>query len=266
MYRYKLIKIYLNVLLIFFGIFIVFITNGYYEKAIINSTLDEFKLRAVYLKQDSKNKNIHYYKVLKKYDYEDVSRNTFQIDFGYIGSKADIIVTNRNPLRGRSIIEPLFGYFSKNFFLGHCTINSNDDGSKMYEVVGNDLEGSEYNIVCESTNDWRIYLTDSNTLIIIGLRLKNTSIAQRDSIVEYLEAQVGKGYNYTFLFNRENSYYCTDLVSRATKSSKINVNYDYFITTGNDIIISKNTYIFFLREIVIVEGKPRYNIYFLENE
>jgi len=102
--------------------------------------------------------------------------------------------------------------------------------------------------------------------IIIGLRVKNTTEEDRNKIIEYADAQLDKGYNYTFIFNRENTFYCTDLVSRSVKNAGININYDHFATTGNDMIISKNTYIFFLRETVIVDGEKVFNVYFLENE
>ena len=32
------------------------------------------------------------------------------------------------------------------------------------------------------------------------------------------------------------------------------------------MMVSKNTYIFFLREVIYEDGKPQFNVYFLEDE
>ena len=69
----------------------------------------------------------------------------------------------------------------------------------------------------------------------------------------------------------QKKYYCTDLVSRAYQSALIDVknqktfsrslNDDKFITTVNDLILSKDTYITIYVEII--EGIP--HIYYLED-
>lgn len=265
----KFLRFIKHTLLIILGLGLIFFINGFYEKAIINNKIEDFKARAEYIGPDENLKNVHYYRVKKEYDYEDVSRNTFTIDERIIGSKTDVIITNRNPMRGVAVLDPLVGFLSKNFFVGHATINSRDDGRMMYEVLGN-ASTPEYNKVVESLNDWMMVEDQlqekSESPIIIGLRIKNTTEEDRDKMIEYANNQLGKGYNYTFLFNRHHTFYCTDLVSRAAKHAGININYDHFATTGNDIIVSKNTYIFFLRETIIVDGEKVFNVYFLEQE
>lgn len=267
---YKMIFNFLKItLLTFLALGLIFFTNGFYEKALVNKKIEDFKNRAVFIGKDEIRENVYYYKVIKEYDYEDVSRNTFDINTRIIGSKTDIIITNRNPMRGVTFVEHLVDFLSKNFFVGHATINSTDDGSKMIEVLGN-ASIPENNRVVESYNDW-MYIEDtlkqdSESPIIIGLRIKNTTSSIRDEIIDYAKMQIGKGYNYSFVFNRHKTFYCTDLVSRSIKQAGINVNYDYFATTGNDMIVSNNTYIFFLRETVIVDGQKIFNVYFLETE
>lgn len=262
----KVLKIFVNTLLIIIGLAIIFITNGYYEKAIIINQIEDFKERAIYVGEDPIQKNVHYYKVSKEYEYEDVSRYTFDINSKRnIGSKTDVIITNRNPMRGTPVLDPLVGFLASNFYVGHSSMNSVDDGSRMYEVVGNSGTPGK-NVVIEGTNDWYSYIEDIETPVIVGVRIKDTTEEQRDKMVEYADQQLGKGYNYSFIFNRANTYYCTDLVSRSAKYAGLNINYDHFATTGNDMIISKNTYIFFLRDIVYEDGEPVFNIYFLENE
>ena len=265
----KLTKIFINTILVIIGLAIIFTVNGYYEKVIINSQIDSFKDRAEYIGEDPYRENVHYYKVPKKYDYEDTSRNTFDVNTRIVGSKTDVIITNRNPMRGVDILDPMVGFLANNFFVGHSSMNTTDDGKRMIEVIGN--SGTpENNTVVETYNDW-ISTEDrlgskSVSPIIIGMRIKDTTEEQRDKMVEYAYDQIGKGYNYTFIFNRANTFYCTDLVSRAAKHAGLHINYDHFSTTGNDMIISKNTYIFFLRETVIVNGEKIFNVYYLDNE
>lgn len=265
----RIISFFKYTLLIILGLVLIFFTNGFYEKALVNKKLEDFKSRAVFIGKDELRENVYYYKVAKEYDYEDVSRNTFDISTRIIGSKTDIIITNRNPMRGVAILDPLVGFLSKNFFIGHATINSTDDGSKIIEVLGN-ASTPDNNKVVESYNDWMIVEDSlkekSESPIIVGLRIKNTTSSMRDEIIDYARMQIGKGYNYSFVFNRHNTYYCTDLVSRSVKHAGININYDYFATTGNDMILSNNTYIFFLRETIIVDGVKIFNVYFLESE
>jgi len=266
MWRKRVIKILNNTFLIIIALAIIFVVNGYFEKAIINKKIIDFKDRAEYVGVDPYLENVYYYKVTKEYDYEDVSRKTFDIENRTnIGSKTDILITNRNPMRGEPVLDPIVGYLSNNFFIGHASINATDDGSRMFEVVGN-ASKPERNVVIEGSNDWSNYLKDPVSPIIIGLRIKGTTEEQRNKIVEYAYEQVGKGYNYTFIFNRHNTYYCTDLVSRAAKHAGININYDFFSTTGNDMIISKKVYIFFLKEAVYEDEEIKFNIYYLEDD
>ncbi len=258
----KILKICLNTILVMLAIFFIFIFNGIIEKSIVDNKMKNFKERAVFLGEHPVIEDVYLYTVEKKYDYEDLSRNTFN-GSSYIGSKTDIILTNRTPRLGSADLERIVGFLSKNMFLGHSSINYTDDGSNMYEVVGNS-SNPDLNVVLDSINDWHHLIGSENSPYIVGLRIKNTTEEQRDKMVEYAEAQVGKKYNYTFIFNKLNTYYCTDLVSRSAKHAGININYDYFATTGNDMIASKNTYIFFLKETVVVDGKTRHNVYYLK--
>lgn len=265
MVKRRFLKVFINTLLIIIGLTFIFISNGYFEKIIIDKQIKDFKERAIYEGVDPLYNNIHYYKVEKKYEYEDISRYTFDpLTSRKIGSKTDVIITNRNPMRGVAVLDPIVGYLSTNFYVGHASMNSVDDGSRMFEVIGNSSDQSR-NAVIEGTNDWYIYYNDLETPIIVGLRIKETTEEQRDKMVEYANMHLGKGYNYTFLFNRSNTFYCTDLVSRAAKYAGLHINYDHLATTGNDMIISKNTYIYFLRDIVYEDGQPIFNIYYLED-
>lgn len=252
----------------FFVSFLIFTVNGLFEMGAVNSEINNFKNRAIFEKEIIlQGQHVSYYKVLKKYDYEDVDRYIYdsnKYSDCYIGSKTDIILTSRNPLRNYedAIIRDISKMFAKYFYVGHATINITDDGSECVESVGNQQENNGVRIV---KNDWIEtevrYGNDAQT--IIGLRIKKTTEEQRNSICEELRNLVGADYNYLLMFYSKNKYYCTDLISRVLKRENIKTNYDSFYTTGNDLIVSNNTYIIFLCERV---KDGFFNIYYLSEE
>jgi len=246
--------------------FMIFVVNGAVEYFIVQNRIQEFKERAVGEPvADSNIANTYYYRVPAKED-EDTSRNIFNFERRFIGAKGDIITSNRNPLRDYPPWNFFIQPFAHYLYLGHTSINSAEDGSRVYETLGN--RNWENNIVQESTNTWILseeYGSDDySSPVIIGLRIRNTTSEQRDKMIEYAASKDGYPYNYTFLFNRANGFYCTDIVSRSVAAAGINVNYDHLATTGNDILCSKNVYIIFIREVVIENGVERYNIYYLD--
>src|SRR5690606_34953870 len=107
---------------------------------------------------------------------------------------------------------------------------------------------------------------------IFTLRTKYEDISTRDSevdeLIDFGQSLVGRGlYNYLCVFDTEYKYYCSDLVSRAfeTMSKKTdrsyNLNQDGFITTINDIIVSKDVYLTIFKETV----NDEIHIYYLED-
>lgn len=273
--KYKLYKIKIisikALIIVLFTIFIwsaLFILNGIIERGVVNNALDEYRNRGTYDKTiEIQGQKVDIYKVYPKYDYEDAETFVFDDDLDskyYIGSKTDIILTTRNPLRRypTAIVRDVADMFAHHFFIGHGTINIEDDGSKVIECVGNDEENNGVRIV---EQQW-VYTEvryGNDAQIILGLRIKNIDEKTKDEICEYLKGLEGKKYNYLLPFYSKNRYYCTDLISRALKKSNINVNYDFFYTTGNDIIVSDNTYPIFLCER-IEEGY--FKIYYLCEE
>ncbi|MGD9605156.1 MAG: YiiX/YebB-like N1pC/P60 family cysteine hydrolase [Bacilli bacterium] len=260
------LKLFKKILFVVLTIFIVFFINGFMEIGFANKKINDFKARGELIDTTDNEERNHYYKVSPKGDYEDISRQIFDIDQRIIGAQADIIVTNRNPMREDPTISWVTGFLSNMFYLGHATINSDDDGFYIYEVIGNSSSANQ-NVVSKAVNDWITFEEqlgdDGVSPIIIGLRAKNTTEEEREQMVLFASEQVGKPYNYTFLFNRENSFYCTDLVSRAYAAAGININYDYLATTGIDLIVSKELYIIFIREEVVINNEKHYNFYYL---
>lgn len=97
-----------------------------------------------------------------------------------------------------------------------------------------------------------------------------------NQVVEYADYLADESYIYNFLFflDMKNKYYCTDLISRAYDYvlSDTNQNYyakslndDGFITTVNDIILSRDTYLALHFEVEKVdEAHYIEKYYFLE--
>lgn len=257
MYRFLLVT--RRILTVVLALTIVFLLNGITEYFIVQNKIAEFKSRGIEQFYVA-NTNTYFYLVPKKHDYEDVSRNVIDFERKQLGAKADIFITTRNPMRDNPTLSWIVAPLSKYFYIGHATINIDDAGAYVIEVLGNN-EAPEDNVVMISRSLW--YAVDEDTPNVVGLRLKGTTEEQRDAIIDYAMSKIGYPYNYTFLFNRSRSFYCTDLVSRAPASVGININYDYLATTRNDMIASRNVYIFYYRELVYEDGVPRYNVYYL---
>lgn len=245
---------------------LIFFINGFFEHFYVQDRIQKFKDRAVSEPfADERIANTYYYRIEANED-EDISRNIFDFNTRVIGAKADIITSNRNPLRDFPAFSLLMKPLAYYFYLGHTSINSTEDGSMIIETLGN--TAWDTNIVQESANTWvreeEYFPDDYSSPMIIGLRIKDTTSEQRDKMIDYAKSKLGAPYNFTFLFNRANSFYCTDIVSRAVAAGGVNINYDYLATTGTDILSSPNVYIIFIREVVVVDGVERYNIYYLD--
>lgn len=261
--KFRIMKYILCVIVLFIFAFFIFMINGIIEMTPVSIICNDFKARGEYEDRIIINGQIVYlYTVEKKYDYEKTD-NTFHKeddDNYYIGGKLDIIITNRNPLRRSSlaIIQDLGNFFSKNFYVGHATVNISDEGKTIIESVGND---DGYVGVRIKENDWLKEITSENDAQrIVGLRVKNLTENQENQIISDLLEKEGLKYNYNFLVRKAKSYYCTDLITRTFKQNGIKLDYDYLYPTGNDLIISNNTYVFFICERT-EDGD--FNIYYL---
>lgn len=263
--KFTLLRYFLYILMVILIGFFLFMANGIIEMKPVDLIINTFKERGIYEKSiNINNQKVNIYKVINKYDYEkNDTRTTFKnVDNNYIiGSNLDIIITNRNPLRFESmaIVQDIGAFFSKNFYIGHATININDDGTELIESVGNMPSD---NGVRKHQNDWlKTEISKSNDAQkIIGLRLKYLTKEIMSQINDSLESKVGLQYNYNLLLKKSNSYYCTDLITRTLEEYDIKINYDGLYPTGNDMIISNKTYPIFLCER---SEKGMFNIYYL---
>ncbi len=173
--------------------------------------------------------------------------------------------TNRNPYLGdtgdiflmpQSRMEyfPFFAEFVSFLFGGHAGVITNQ-GNRLVEAMGgSSSEGYVYDF---STD---LY-TEERT--VVGMRVR-ASVEERKQAAINAISLVGKTYNYLFIFNTKNSYYCTDLCSRVYgKEFGMNFNIDTngFHVSLQDLFRSNDTYITFVKYKI----GDQTHIYYLKN-
>lgn len=247
----KIIMITILGLLLLF--ILVIVCNGLIEYSKINKEIKEFKSKGVLVYSDTENK-IDYYEIAsdeqtRTFDYRFVYDDDKEND--YFGDVGDITITNRNPLRELPLSE-LINPIIKLLNIGHATMNV--EGNKVLES-----EGKEEGKVRVIDNQW---LTYSDCPMIIGLKVK-TDRATIDKVVERGLERIGDKYNWLFVLSFKNKAYCTELIHQIYKPENIKLNYDGFITTGNDLIYNKHTYIYYYQEKVEENGVIKTKVYYL---
>jgi hypothetical protein len=225
-----------------------------------------------------------YYSVSRETSYElSDTRSVFQsIDRLALGQKGDIFVSQDSPFPHIPIIHQFISYY----FGGHAAIHTGE--GTFVEAVGfPDSDESLWDIMTHPGNKPHDYSTVTNVSQgnywldptyrnssdnaypyfgrnyrkdFVGLRVRNVTSDQIDGAVDYAMDKVGTAlYNFWFFLDMRYKYYCTDLVSRAYQDVMIPshkqrlyskaLNDDGFITSVNDMILSKDTYIIFYVEI-----------------
>lgn len=244
--KYKIFILVLSILLIITTIYIEVLGNK------TNSSINEFISRGVYQFTDD---GVEYYKVIKKYEYENVEdRIVDNYNDKYIGSIGDIYISSKDPF-DFFVTE----YISNNVRIGHACIVSTENAEKIIDVYGN--KSKEENIVKESQNTWH----EKNIPEMVVLRVKGFKEENKIEILNYLKASYNKKYNYIFLIHMENRFYCTDLCSRAYESIGFNIDGNAIITTGTSMINDNDTYPIYYKKHVN-KKEVKYQVYILSEE
>ena len=212
----------------------------------------------------------------------------------YLGQKGDIFVSQKSPFPGIPVVHQWINFN----FGGHAAIHNGNNrfieavgfpgpGETILDFIfhpGNQPHNFSATVNVTSSNYWLNptfrYETDPDYKYygnyyrneFFGLRVKDVTPSQIDGAVNYANDKVDINlYNFTFALDMTYKFYCTDLVSRAYQSVIVDekdqknfsraLNDDHFITSVNDIILSKDTYLAFYVEIIggIV------HIYYLED-
>lgn len=285
-------KIIKYVLMLFAG-FLVFLTGQTAAETIaVKRKINNFKQLGVYQEEIS-NDNVKYYKVSREtLGFEEVFKHDpFYGENNYTnpGSEGDIFVTRQSPFP----FYPGIHQFISFYFGGHAAYL--DDNNRVYEVAGiPDLEEGEtfLNVFFKGNDSTTVYSTgnywfdddrrdeDDDSYSYygsyyrkewVGLRVKGVSqeevklVTAEMQRLEEMEAQ----YNFQFIFNRKDRYYCTDLMSRAYETiinnnslKKVNLNRDGVAVTVNDLILSKDVY---LAYYVWTDKNDVKHVYFIDD-
>ncbi|MDX9691560.1 MAG: YiiX/YebB-like N1pC/P60 family cysteine hydrolase [Acholeplasmataceae bacterium] len=237
-----------------------------------------------------------YYSVSRETSYELAdTRSVFQsTDRMHLGQKGDIFVSQDSPFPRIPVIHQFISYF----FGGHAAIHTGegnfveavgfpDDDESLWDIMthpGNEPHDFSTVIGESQTNYWLNpayrdendpaypYFGPNYRKDFVGLRVKDIELDQIDGAVDFAQDKVGKSlYNFWFFLDMTYKYYCTDLVSRAYQDVMIPrkdqkeysraLNDDGFITSVNDMILSKDTYIVFYVEF----KNDIAHIYYLED-
>ena len=237
----KLIILILILMLLFLG----FVDR---KGNLCQDEITKFRERGVLIYTDE---DTEYYKVLKKYDYEDA---TLIIDDLYqtnIGTTGDIY------LRGS---DPVGFFFTKTIFRklesGHGAIVGDVSAHTIYEVLGNSNKDSNKVLLKDNKS------IEANTEDdFVAIRVKGINNDIKEALLKSLDEKVGSKYNYLIPFHVKNRYYCTDLISKSYSDVGVDIT-NAPITYGSEIINSENTYIIYYR----CKEKGVYKIYFLSGE
>lgn len=254
--RKSIIIIVFVVLLLLLPIFVI---NNKGNKA--NRIIEEFKARGVLVEtktvlKNSKEYNVEYYVVKKKFEYEDTSRkiaNNYQDT--NIGTIGDIYITSSD----------LFGtYITKWFFektkASHAGIVYDIDGTKTVEIVGNNKKAN--NVVKIYDNDW---LIQDGLDEVVVLRCKHINNDNEIELIDWLDEKTESKYNYLYFIKNKEKYYCSDLVTRAIENvTNININKKEILVTGSNMILSDETYLIYYCEKISKENVD-YRVYILED-
>lgn len=226
-----------------------------------------------------------YHKVSREtsYELEDTRSVWSNINMKHLGQKGDIFVTHASPFPHIKGIHQ----FISIYFGGHAAIHNGtggfieatgfpDDDESLWDIIKHDGSKPHDFSVTASNNQSNYWLNPNfrneydNAYPYYGsnyrnnflmLRVKNVTETEIDQAVDFGIDKADKAlYNFLFFLDLEYKYYCTDLVSRAYQDALIEpdkqrnysraLNDDGFITSVNDIILSKYTYICVYVEVV----------------
>lgn len=233
-------KVLITLFIILLLLLVTFFYRGYDEKFDVDSQIEDFKSKAVLVYCDVINKRefyeIHQEEGSRTFSYEYLYDEDENND--YFGDVGDITITDRNPL-GEYPFGELIDPVVKLLNIGHATIN----------YYGNEIIESEGKYDKEVTLKKNTWLNLEGYNHIIGLKVKASEETKITAAIESYR-MIGQKYNWNFLITKTNKKYCLDLITVAYDKVDIHLNSDKWYATGNDLILSNQTYIYYLQEKV----------------
>lgn len=231
------LKIILFILItILSSIFIGITLSSIVENIYLSVEIEQFMDKGV-LQEDISDSSTKYYKVSRETWMSD--DDVFVETDGRVtyGNSGDIICTLDSYAGNYQITHDLVEFY----FGGHAASVCYTETYNNASYTNNYCIESHYNNGVQKAYSgyWtREYARDQ----IIVLRVKATDDEKREAFHNLCDC-IGKKYNHKYIFDTKNSYYCSDLISRAWQKVGIDLNYDGFYCSIQDMICSDKTYI-----------------------
>ncbi len=218
-------------IIVFFCTCSILTVDAVIENISVNNQLNDFLSKGVYIEELN---GIHYYQVDIE---EELTSPSIEIinNRPYSTTKGDIFVNRESVLN----MFPFVAEFITFYFGGHAGIVV--DRTKVIETTGME-SNPEDNVVIKGYNN---IFSSSLKRSAIGLRVKANE-EEINKAMTYAESKVGALYNYSFVLNRKNTFYCTDIVARSFGKEAgldFNLDKDGIAVSCNDLINSEDTFI-----------------------
>lgn len=264
-------RILKTAIILFIG-FIIFLTGQTVAEHIkIRQKVRNFTKLGV-LQEDISTDKIKFYKVSREtYCPDEYYRDAFYNgELTEPGAEGDIFLSQQAPYPTLPGIYEFVSFY----FGGHAAYVGPDNiiyDIAGYPTVGETLlgvyfKGGKETVVSGSYNYWLdpTYTNESEGNYryfgsyyrkeFFGIRVKGVSeeeVAEVTKFMEHLD-EIKAQYNFQYIFNKKNRYYCTDMMERAYNSitnsdgnRKYNLNNDWVAVTVNDLLLSKDIYFSF---------------------
>ena len=262
-------KILKYALIAFVGVLAFLTGQTVHESIEIHRRVNAFMAKGT-LQEDLSSDTIKYYKVSHEtYHKDEFYRPPFFAgDLTQPGAEGDILITRDSPL----VTLPGIHQFVSFYFGGHAAYVG--PNNKLYEIIGiPDYDESFLKVYFKGGRSTHVtdvdnYWLDSNFRNSnepeykvygsyyrknwIGVRVKGVSFEEIQQVNDFMQNLVDMQaqYNFQFIFNTTNRYYCTDMMARGISTiinnngrMKYNLNQDGIAVTSNDLILSKDVYI-----------------------
>lgn len=250
--------------------FLLFLTGQTLHELIdVHRRVNAFVAKGI-LQENLSTDTIKYYKVSHETYYKDeFYRSPFYGgDLTQPGSQGDILITRDSPL----VTLPGIHQFVSFYFGGHSAYVG--PNNSLYEIIGfPDYDESFLKVYFKGGRSTHVtiennYWLDSNFRASsdpeykeygsyyrkswIGVRVKGISQEEIQQVNDFMQnlVDIQAQYNFQFIFNTRNRYYCTDMMTRGISTIinnngriKYNLNQDGVAVTSNDLILSKDVYI-----------------------
>jgi uncharacterized protein YycO len=167
-----------------------------------------------------------------------------------LGTTGDIFIMPQSRMEFFPLSSQIISYM----FGGHAGVVV-ENGTHLVEAMGG------YGDYADIASNYTDLFDEERT--VVGLRVKAPYYDRFDA-AEFAKGLIGEKYNYLFIFNTKNKYYCTDICSRIY-SSEFGLDYKIdengFYTSVPDLLLSNDTEISFVK---YTKGDKVY-IYYLKS-